>query len=146
MQKSFVLILASIFSILSFANAESAKSFKYKCSTPSPSEAPLEYIFEFNLDGSQLDYKVSGGFESRLAVSKVQVSELDYRCGTSVLPLESAINFDVTDQHVWGQDVLQLPREAIAHEETSFSANLHICSYDGEWSSSGNVPLNCVVQ
>ena len=86
----------------------------------------------------------SGGNSRPLDVSRGGV--IDDRCGSTRAPLAESVNFEVTPSHYWGQDVLQLPKAAvIAPGPGSFPANLHLCQYDGDWSSSEDVALRCTL-
>jgi hypothetical protein len=69
---------------------------------------------------------------------------IDGRCGKTALPLADSDNFEVTPANVWGQEILQLPKAALAASLTdAFRANLHTCAFDGDWSTFDDVPLAC---
>lgn len=70
---------------------------------------------------------------------------VDERCGTLAAPQEYSLNFFVTPQHYWGEDVLQLPQSVLGRGAAPFQANLHLCQYDGEWHSSENVAELCTL-
>ncbi|MFI5347064.1 MAG: hypothetical protein ACHQ51_11885 [Elusimicrobiota bacterium] len=68
---------------------------------------------------------------------------VDDRCGTTRYALSAALNFEVTPPHAWDQDILQIRPQDLDSAAAKFAANLHYCSYDGEWSSSSDVELTC---
>lgn len=80
---------------------------------------------------------------SILKVSKGS-NPVDERCGTTAAPLESSLNYEVTPPHKWGQDILQLPKNALA-AQGAFDANLHTCDYDGDWSASHDAAVSCTL-
>jgi hypothetical protein len=68
---------------------------------------------------------------------------VDERCGTTAMPLASALSFEITAPHNWGQDIVQFRPADLDGAAAKFSANLHTCSYDGSWSASDDVALTC---
>lgn len=80
---------------------------------------------------------------SILKVSK-ESNPVDSRCGTTAAPLESSLNYEVTPPHKWGQDILQLPKNALS-AAGAFDANLHTCDYDGDWSASHDAAVSCTL-
>lgn len=70
---------------------------------------------------------------------------VDERCGTLAAPTEYSLNYSVTPQNYWGEDVLQLPQSALRPSAEPFQANLHLCQYDGDWHASEDVALLCTL-
>ncbi|MCX5788257.1 MAG: hypothetical protein NTX64_07095 [Elusimicrobia bacterium] len=96
-----------------------------------------------NLATMDLADSRSGGNSRRFDAAQANV--VDERCGTPRAPLAETLNFEVTPTHYWGQDILQLPKAIAAPGPSSFSANLHLCQYDGDWSSFEDVELQCTI-
>lgn len=69
---------------------------------------------------------------------------VDSRCGTLPAAFAGSLNYEVTPRHYWGEDILQLPQVAL-RASGAFKANLHTCSYDGDWSASQNNELECTL-
>jgi hypothetical protein len=101
-------------------------------------------------------YALTGAFDFRtrsLTTSRARGASplvphgwtVDERCGTLAAPQEYSLNFFVTPQHYWGEDVLQLPQSVLGRGAAPFQANLHLCQYDGEWHSSENVAELCTL-
>jgi len=80
---------------------------------------------------------------SILKVSKGS-NPVDSRCGETAAPLEKNLNYEVTPPHKWGQDILQLPKNALV-VSGAFDANLHTCDYDGDWSASHDAAVTCTL-
>jgi hypothetical protein len=93
--------------------------------------------------GSMVLTTAAGVKSSILKVSR-EDDPVDYRCGTTALPLEENLNYAITAPHQWGQTILQLPKNFLGRTG-AFDANLHDCNYDGEWSASSDAPLTCTV-
>lgn len=71
---------------------------------------------------------------------------VDERCGTTAAPIADSFNYYVTPPHDWGEDILQLPKAAFPKAgKATFAANLHVCSYDGDWHSSDDIALTCEI-
>lgn len=69
---------------------------------------------------------------------------VDSRCGKLPEAYSGGLNYEVTPRHYWGEDILQLPQAAL-RAPGSFKANLHTCSYDGDWSASQDNELECTL-
>jgi hypothetical protein len=85
--------------------------------------------------------RISSVFGAR---SPLDASLVDQRCSKPSTPIASSVNYDITpSSSLWGQYLLQLPKAAVASGAATFTANLHICTYDGDFSSSFETVLNC---
>jgi|GEM_PF-6644006 len=99
------------------------------------------------LDFRTMAFAVEGGSASAPLDARKGASLVDERCGTAAADFAASLNYDVTGRHKWGQDILQLPKAAIPRAGTAtFTANLHTCSYDGDWSMSDNVAVTCTAK
>ncbi|HXS99502.1 MAG TPA: hypothetical protein VN915_02405 [Elusimicrobiota bacterium] len=101
------------------------------------------YSVDGRLELGSMILTVGGVKSSLLKVSK-DSDPVDSRCGTTAAPLESSLNYEVTSPHKWGQDILQLPKNALA-ATGAFDANLHTCDYDGNWSASHDAAVSCTL-
>jgi hypothetical protein len=115
------------------------------CTLIKPGAAGDFLTGEFNLASRALSTSRRPGFSAPIATSQSKAT-VDERCGRTREPLAKNLNYYVTPDRYWGQDILQLPLRAPAFlGPATFSANLHMCQYDGEWSSSQDVALSCTL-
>lgn len=117
------------------------KTAKLSCRTAG--DRPYDRIDgELDLESMTLTTERAG--ISRLLDSSKGEKLVDERCGRTALPIASSDNYYVTSPHDWGEDILQLPKGSLPRSgAASFSANLHTCSYDGDWSASSDVAVTC---
>lgn len=113
------------------------------CPAAKPRTAALRCTGKSPLTG-ELDLATMSLVDSRSRGKAPRIESVDGRCGTPRMPLASALNYEVTPRGYWGEDILQLPKNALA-ASGAFKANLHTCSYDGDWSASGDEELECTV-
>lgn len=102
------------------------------------------YSVEGSLELGSMVLTTDRGVKSSILKVSKDGSPVDSRCGTTAAPLESSLNYEVTPPHKWGQDILQLPKNALA-VSGAFDANLHTCDYDGDWSASHDAAVSCTL-
>lgn len=93
---------------------------------------------ELNLSALTLNTSRAQGPSPRFSAA------VDSRCGTLPEAFAGSLNYEVTPRGYWGEDVLQLPQSAL-RSSGKFKANLHTCSYDGDWSDSQDEELECAL-
>lgn len=95
---------------------------------------------------AELDLTTMALADSRSQGTSRQVKgeAVDSRCGELPATFKGSLNYEVTPRHYWGEDVFQIPQSALK-ANGSFKANLHTCSYDGDWSASQDNALDCTV-
>jgi hypothetical protein len=82
-------------------------------------------------------------YGSLVNVTSTPATDVHPSCGDarSVLS-ESLSSFEVTEKGIWGEFLLQLPIASL-QERSPFTANLHACWFDGDWSQVNDVPVQC---
>ena len=86
---------------------------------------------------------LENSWSGRSALIDASKPYVDERCGSTLYPLTATLNFEVTPPHAWDQDIVQFRAQDLESAAAKFSANLHSCSFDGEWSAFHDVELTC---
>lgn len=101
-------------------------------------DAAKKVQLSVTLDTSGLGMTRQGRVSHPISSAK----DISFNCPETPASMASAMNYDVTDPHTWGQDVLQLPKD-IAAQKGSFAASLWSCRYDGDWRDAYETALDC---